>query len=123
MADDVLRTGATATLPNVLLRISLHPILGILVKCRPILFELVGNGGLNGVVRVGLDQECLYETQDGDDLVRGLPFLGTQQAQAHRALVIVAYVWVVNLRLKADDRRLEGIFGGESDLELEVASL
>lgn len=106
-----------------LLSVSLHPVLCVLVEPGAVLAVLVGDGGLNGIVWVRLDQERLDEAQDRDDLVWRLPLVRAEQTQAHGALVVVAHVGVVDLGAEADDRRLEGVFGWECDFELEVAAL
>ena len=109
--------------PVLLLRISLHPVLRVLIKACAILAVLVGDGGLDGIVWVGLDEERLDEAQDRDDLVWRLPFVWAKQTETHGPFVVVAHVGVVNLGAEADDWRLEGVFGREGDFELEVAAL
>jgi hypothetical protein len=105
------------------LGVALDPVLHVLLKLLAVLPVLVGDGRLDGIVRVGLDQERLDKAEHRDDLVRRLPLVGTQQTQAHRPLVIVANVGVVDLCSERHDGWLEGIFGGEGNLELEVAAL
>jgi len=106
-----------------LLGVPLHPVLHVLLKLLAVLLVLVRDGGLDGVVRVRLDQERLDEPQHGNHLVRRFPLVGPEQAQAHGPLVVVADIGVVDLGLEADDGRLEGVFVGEINLELEVAAL
>jgi hypothetical protein len=109
--------------PLGLLRITLDPVFCVLLKLLAVLAILVGDGGLDSVVRVWLDQERLDEAQHGHNLVWRLPFVGTEQAQTHGTLVVVAHVGVVDLGPEADDRGLERIFVREGNLELEVTAL
>lgn len=105
------------------LRVALDPVLRILFKLLAILPILVGNRWFDGVIWVWLDEECLNEAEDRDNLVRWFPFVGTKQTQAHGALVVVAHIGVVDLGAEGHDRGFEGILVGECDLELEVTAL
>ena len=105
------------------LRIALDPVLRILLELLAVLSVLVGNRWLDSVIRVWLDEERLNEAKDRDNLVRRLPLVGTQQTQAHGALVVVADIGVVDLGAERHDWRLEGILVGECDIELEVSAL
>lgn len=103
--------------------ISLHPILGVLLKLLSVLLVLVRDRGLNGIIDVRLDHEGLNQAQYCDDFVRRFPFVWAQQTKAHGTLVVVADVGVINLCSEADDWRLEGVLVREIDLELEMAAL
>lgn len=105
------------------LRIALDPVLRILLELLAVLSVLVGNRWLDSVIRVWLDEERLNEAKDRDNLVRRLPLVGTQQTQAHGALVVVADIGMVDLGAERHDWRLEGILVGECDIELEVSAL
>jgi hypothetical protein len=105
------------------LGVALDPVLYILLKLLAVLPVLVGNGRLDGIVRVGLNEQRLDEAEDRHHLVWRLPLVGAQQTQAHGPLVVVADVGVVDFGSEADDGWLEGVFGREGNLELEVAAL
>jgi hypothetical protein len=109
--------------PPALLRITLDPVLRVLLKLLAVLPVLVGDGGLDSIVWVRLDQERLDQAQHRHNLVWWLPLVGAEQAQAHGALVIVAHVGMVDLGSEADDRGLEWVFVGKDDFELEVTAL
>jgi hypothetical protein len=109
--------------PSALLRITLDPVLCILLKLLTILAILVGNGWLNGIIWVWLDQKRLDEAQDGDDLVWRLPFVRAKQPETHGTLVIVADVGVVDLSTEADNGWLEGVFVWKGDFQLEMTAL
>jgi hypothetical protein len=104
-------------------RVLLDPLLGDLVELAALVLELVGDAGLDGVVRVGLGEHLAGEAQDGGDAVGRLPGVAAQQGQAHAALVVVADVWVVDLGGEVQRRRLEGVLGGEREQQPEVAAL
>ena len=106
-----------------LLRIPLHPVLGILLELLAVLLVLVCDRRLNRIVNIRLNQQRLDEAQHGNDLVWRLPLIGPKQSQAHGAFVVVAHVGVVDFRSEADDRGLEWVLVGEVDLELEMAAL
>jgi hypothetical protein len=108
---------------SALLSVTLDPVLYVLLKLLAVFAVLVGNGRLYRIVGVRLDQKRLNKAQDGDNLVRWLPLIGTKQAQTHGTLVIVTDIGVVDLGPEADNRRLEGILVGEVDFELEVSAL
>lgn len=106
-----------------LLCVALHPLFGRLLKLLAILLVFVSDGRLDGIVRVRFDHERLDQTEHGDDLVRRLPLVGTQQTQAHGAFVVVADIRMVDLGPEADDGGFERVLIGEGDLELEMSAL
>lgn len=78
--DKATTTTTSPPCPNSLLCIALDPVLCALLKPSTVLAVLVGDGGLDGVVWVGLDEERLNEAQDRDDLVWRLPLVCAEQA-------------------------------------------
>jgi len=101
----------------------LNPFFGFLVEFGAVLLELVGNGRLNRVIGVGLDQEGLDEAQDGNDFVRWFPLVRTQKSEAHRPGIIIADIGVVDLGPETNHGGLERILVGEVDFKLEVSTL
>jgi hypothetical protein len=108
---------------SALLSVTLDPVLYVLLKLFAVLAVLVGDGRLDRIVGVRLNQKRLNKAQDRNNLVRRLPLVGTEQTQTHGSLVIVTDIRVVDLGPEADNRRLEGILVGEVDFELEVSAL
>lgn len=101
----------------------LGPILSRLVKVLAIVPEFIADGGLDGIVGVGLQHKRLDKAQNSHYLVRRLPLVGAEKTQAHGPFVVVGDIGVVYLRLEADDRGLERVFVGERDLDLEDTAL
>jgi hypothetical protein len=121
--QQLVETIDAALYSSALFRITLDPVLCILLKFLAVFAVFVGDGGLDRIVHVWLNQKRLDQAQNSNYLIRRLPRLRTKQPEAHGALVIVGHVRVVDLCPKADDRRFKRIFVGEVDLELEVAAL
>ena len=98
-----------------LLAVLCDEFLCILLKNLRVVLVLVGNSTFDGIIRLGRSEDLTDEHQNVANLVRGLPLVGAEHAQAHGALVIVADVGVVDLGLEGDGGRLEGVFFGERD--------
>lgn len=92
-----------------------------LVELGPLGPELVGDARLEGVVRVGLDEQLADGLEDGGQLARGLPVLGLEQGDADVAGVVVGHVRVVDARREGHEGRLEGVVGGQLDDQAELA--
>lgn len=105
------------------LGVPIHPVFRILVKCRPVALELVRNTRLDRVIRLRRREDRPNQREHILDLVRRLPLVGTQHAQAHGATVVVRHIWVVDLGFEADARWLEGVVFGKGHVDLEVAAL
>lgn len=95
---------------SALLGITLDPVLCILLKLFAVFAVFVGDGGLDRIVHVWLNQKRLNQAQNSNYLIRGFPAFRTKQPEAHGALVIVGHIRVVDLGPKADDRWLERVF-------------
>lgn len=104
------------------LRVPSHVAAGVLLELARRAAELVGDAGLEGVVRVGLGEELADGVEDGADAARGLPVLGLEHAEADGARAVVGHVGVVDARREGDLRRLEGVVGREDDGEGEEAA-
>lgn len=105
------------------LGVPVHPVFRILVKGRLVVLELVRNTRLDCVIRLRSREDCPDQRKHILDLVRRLPLVRTQHAQAHGASVVVRHIWVVDLGFEADARWLEGVVFGKSHVDLEVAAL
>lgn len=101
----------------------LRPIPRRLLELLAVALVLIRYGRLDSIVGIGLDQEVPGHVYDSHELVRGLPLVAAEHAQAHGAFVIVAYVGVVDLGLEAQDGRFERVVSREREEELEVAAL
>ena len=93
----------------------LDPVTSHFLKLFAVALVLVGNARLNGVVRVRLDQQVASHVEDGGDLVRRLPLVSAEHAQAHGAFVVVGDVGMIDFGLEGQRRRLEGVVGGEHE--------
>lgn len=82
---------------------------------------LLGNARLEGVIRVGLDQQLADGGQDGGHLGSGLPLVGLEEADADVAFGVVGDVGVVDAGGEVDFGGGEGVGGGQLDLEAEFA--
>jgi hypothetical protein len=89
--------------------IPLRPLPRRLLKVFSVILVLVCNACLNRIIRVRLDQQVSCHVQHSRDLVRRLPLVCAQHAEAHGAFVIVGYVWVVDLGLEGENRRFERV--------------
>ena len=84
---------------------------------------MLSDTGFHGIVRLRSSEDGADEFEDLGDLVRWLPLFSLEHAQAHGTALIVGHVWVVDLGLKADDRRLEWVVFGQGDEDNEAATL
>lgn len=105
------------------LRVFVHPILCGLIKCRPVILELFCNPSLNCIIRLRRCKDRPNQREHILDLVRRLPRICSEHAETHGTALIVGHVWVVDLGLKADDRRLEWVVFGKGDEDNEAATL
>jgi len=72
-----------------LLRVLVHPVLGLSVELGPLGPELVGDTSFDRIVRLGLGENRLDQLEDVCDLVRRLPLVAAEDAQTHGAFVVV----------------------------------
>lgn len=105
------------------LRVLVHPVPRCLLECSLVVLELVRNTRLDRIIRLRSGEDSPDQREHVLDLVRRLPLVGTQHAQAHSTTVIVGDVGVVDLGLEADRGRLEGVVFGQGDVNLEVTTL
>lgn len=88
---------------------SRHIRLSVPLKRRPIGPVLLGDAGLEGVVRVRLDQQLAHGLEHGPDAAGRLPGVGLQDPQAHVPAAVVGHVGVPDARREVDRRRLERV--------------
>lgn len=98
-------------------------LLGYLLKLWPIVLVLLGDAVLERVIGLRLDEQVAQGLEDGADAGRGLPRLGLEDAEANVAEGVVCDVGVVDAGDELDDRRLEGVVGGEEELQAEAAGV
>ena len=112
------------TLPSPFPRsIPLHPLPRRLPKRLPIPLVLLRHARLDCIVRIRLDQEAPRHRQHGRDPVRRLPLVRPDDAETHRAAVVVAHVRMVDFRLEVEHRRLERVVFRKRHEELEASAL
>lgn len=123
IAPSVLAPPPPLTGPLLLHRIQLNPGPRRAIKLLPLILELLRDRHLHRIVWHRLGQDLARELQHRRDLAGRLPLVGAQHAEAHAALVVVADVGVVDLRLEGERRWLEGVFAREGEEEVEAAAL
>lgn len=119
--------GVNQIIPNTptlsLSRVLFRPVLRRLHKFLLIVFELPCDPGLDGIVRLRLAQQRPGEDEHAFNLLRGLPFVRAQHAQAHGPFVVIRHVGVVYLGLEAQGRRFEGVVCRQREIQGEDAAL
>ena len=103
--------------------IPLRPLPRRLLKFLSVILVLIRNACLHRIIRVRLNQQVSGHVQHRRDLVRRLPLVCAQHAEAHGALVIIGYVWVVDLGLEGENGRPERVVRGEHEEEFEMPAL
>lgn len=84
---------------------------------------LVGDSTFDGIIRLRGREDLTDEDQNVANLVWWLPLVGTEHAEAHAALVIVADVGVIDFGFERDGGWFEGVLLGQCDFDLELAVL
>ena len=95
-----------------LLRILVHPVLGLSIELAPLGPVLVGDTSFDRIIRLGLRENRLDQLEHVRDLVRRLPLVAAQNAQTHGALVVIGDVWMPDLGSEGDGGWLKGVFLG-----------
>ena len=103
--------------------ILLDPVFRILFKSLSIILVFVCYTSLDCIIRIGFNERVAHQVEHGHDLIRWLPRIRAQHAEAHATFVIIGYIWVVYFGLEGEDWGLERIVGWEGDEETEVTAL
>lgn len=120
-----LFTQSLAVLSKDLRSVPKFSILNSLLVCSVVLtvLELLRNPQLDRIIRLRRLKNDPHQPQHIHNLVWRLPLVRAQHAQAHRPTLVVGDVRVVDLGAERERRGLEGVFFGESDLDVEFAAL
>lgn len=114
---------SSGSLDTALIGMLLGPFFRFLVKLFAIIFVKICRICLNSVIRDRLHQELLGCSQDRCQLARRLPDISLEHAQAHRAVLVVGDVRMVDLGLEVELGRFERVVGRQDEEELEFAAL
>ena len=106
-----------------LLRILLGILLGLFIKRLPIILVFLRGSLLQGIVRLGLEEQLLGGLEDVQDLRGWFPGFRLQYANTHASLLVEGDIRVVDASLEVDLRRLEWILVREGEEELKFAAL